>query len=526
MIVTKLLIRNIKISPTQSAILEDENKLTFLEFGERVVKLKNALLEMGVKKGDRIGLLMLNDFRVMEIFYACTAIGAIHVPLNYRYSNEELEFTINDSGIKVLFLHNEYSNLVPFLRERTPTVQQFILAENHLIDSELRNYEVIIKNQNATAYELTYDDVKEDDMCALFYTAGTTGQAKGVIYTHRNLMSFFYHTNSIQHITKETRVLHTAPMFHLAGFGPAFNTIAAGGINTTLRHFSLNSLVESIKKFKLTTVLMVPTMINMIINDPNLNIDDLSSLRKIQYGGSPMPLDLLNKTMELLPNVEFQQGYGMTEGTPLTALNHEHHIVDGTEKSIRRLKSAGQVVFGVELRIVDENGNDLGPEQVGEVIFRGPNMTKGYWNLSEETAAAIKNGWFHTGDMALMDEDHFIYIIDRKKDMIITGGENVYSVEVENILYKHPDVLEAAVIGVPDDKWGEAVKAIIVRKPGSTLNDREIIQFARACLAGYKLPKSVEFREELPKTSAGKIMKRKLKEPFWNSRSGISYPVQ
>ncbi|MGG1677209.1 long-chain-fatty-acid--CoA ligase [Neobacillus sp. NRS-1170] len=517
MIVTKLLIRNIKINPTQTAILEDENKFSYLEFGERVAKLKIALVEMGVQKGDRVGLLMLNDFRVMEIFYACTAIGAIHVPLNFRYSTEELEFVLNDSGIKFLFLHKEYSNLVPLLREKTPCVQQYILAENHSINSELKNYENLIKNQCATAHELHFDGVQENDVCALFYTGGTTGRAKGVIITHRNFMTYFYTTHSIQNITKESRVLHTAPMFHLAGFGPAFTTLATGGTNTTVRTFTLDSLVESIKKYQLTFVLMVPTMVNMIINDPKLNIDDLSSLRKIQYGGSPMPLDLLQKTMELLPNVEFQQGYGMTEAAPaLTILNHEHHIVDGTEKSIRRLRSAGQVVYGVELRIVDENGKDVGPEQVGEVIFRGPNMTSGYWNLPEETAASIKDGWFHTGDMAMMDENHFIYIVDRKKDMIITGGENVYSTEVENVLHKHPDVLEATVIGVPDEKWGEAVKAIIVRKPGSAVIENEIIQFARASLSGFKLPKSIDFRDELPKSTAGKILKRKLKEEYWN----------
>ncbi|MCU6598962.1 long-chain-fatty-acid--CoA ligase [Peribacillus frigoritolerans] len=520
MILTKGLIRNANLTPFKTAILEDEHCYTYGQLAERTAKLKNALKGMGVKKGDRVGLLMQNSFRYIEIFYATTAMGAIVVPLNYRLALEELEYVINDSGLKALFLHQEFLTLIPHLQEKTPSVKNFILAENEGIESNIISYEHLIAKENAKAQDLEYDEVNEEDVAGIFYTGGTTGRAKGVMLTHRNMISNYYQSSVTSFLDSNTNYLHIAPMFHLADGASTVNVTMVGGTHSIAKAFTPRAFLEAVGKYKVTSVTLVPTMINMVLQEPEFDKYDLGSLKRMTYGASPMPLALLKKAIGVFPQVQFLQAFGMTEASPaLTILSFEDHLLFATENNQEKLRSCGRAIIGVELKIIDENGNPVVAGQIGEVIAKGPNIMKGYWNMPEETASVIKNGWYHTGDMARIDDEQYIYIVDRKKDMIITGGENVYSPEVENVLFKHADVVEAVVIGVPDDKWGEAVTAIVVKKMGSTITEKEIIDFTRTSLANYKVPKSVVFTDELPKSAAGKILKRNLRDQYWKEIS-------
>ncbi|MGG0174741.1 long-chain-fatty-acid--CoA ligase [Gottfriedia acidiceleris] len=519
MIITKGLMYTAKIRPSQIAILEDGHRYTYSQLAERTAKLKNALKELGVQKGDRVGLLMFNNFRYIEIFFACTAIGAIYVPLNYRLSRGELKYVINDAEIKVLFLHKEFIDMVPFMREKTPSVEKYILAEDREIESELVSYENIIADKKVTSSVLDYEDVTEEDLAAIFYTGGTTGRSKGVVFTHRNIFSNYFQT--IQHVgfNHKTNFLHSAPMFHLATGASAINLVMVGGTQTIIRSFTSELFFETVEKYKVTMAMLVPTMLNMLLNDHGFHQHNLSSLNRIGYGASPMSLTLLQKAMRMLPEVQFGQGFGMTEAIGVAYLSYEDHDLFAKDGNESKLRSCGRGILGVELKVVDENAKPVMPGQIGEIIIRGKNIMKGYWNLPEETAKVLKNGWYHTGDMATVDDDHYLYIVDRKKDMIITGGENVYSREVEEVVYKHPDVLEVAIIGIPDEKWGEAVTAIVVKKANSTLMEQDIIEFIRPRLANYKVPKFVKFIDELPKTASGKILKRNLREQYWQDSS-------
>ncbi|MGG1677208.1 long-chain-fatty-acid--CoA ligase [Neobacillus sp. NRS-1170] len=519
MILTKGLIYTAKIRPSHTAILENGHAFTYSQLAERTARLKKVLKEMGVRKGDRVGLLMLNNFRYIEIFFACTAIGAIYVPLNYRFSIDELEYVMNDSGIKVLFLHREFLPLVQSLGVNTPSIEKYILAEDMEIESELVSYENMIAKENGTSFELDYDDVTEEDLAGIFYTGGTTGRSKGVMFTHRNIFSNYFQTINHVGFTHETNFLHSAPMFHLATGASAINLVMVGGTQTIIRSFTPKIFFETVETFKVTMAMLVPTMLNMVLNDLGFHQHDISSLNRIGYGASPMSLALLQKAMRMLPDVQFAQGFGMTEACGVAYLSYEDHKLFANEKDERKLRSCGRAILGVELKVVDENGNSMKTGQIGEIVIKGRNIMKGYWKLPEETAKVIKDGWYHTGDMATIDDDHYIYIVDRKKDMIISGGENVYSQEVEDVIYKLPDVLETALIGIPDEKWGEAVTAIVVKKANSTLTEKEIIEFIRPRLANYKVPKFVKFVDELPKTASGKILKRTLREQYWQGSS-------
>jgi long-chain acyl-CoA synthetase len=309
-------------------------------------------------------------------------------------------------------------------------------------------------------------------------------------------------------------------MFHLADTASTFAMTMVGGCHVFIPMFNPLSMLETIQREKVTATLLVPTMINALLNHPAVDHYDVSSLRRITYGGSPMPLELLKKGLQKWGPI-FAQAYGMTEAAPLlTMLDPQECSIDGTPEQIRRLASCGKESLGVEVRVVNVAGSDVKPGEIGEIIARGPNIMLGYWRMPEATAAAIVDDWYHTGDLATIDEENFLYIVDRAKDMIISGGENIYCVEVENALYTHPAVLEAAVVGIPDETWGEAIHAVVVCKPGTSVSSDELIAHARTQIAGYKTPRSIEFRTEaLPKSGAGKILKRDLREKYWVGKS-------
>jgi long-chain acyl-CoA synthetase len=357
-----------------------------------------------------------------------------------------------------------------------------------------------------------------DDLVGLFYTGGTTGRAKGVMLSHKNLTTNALHVAIEFRYTSDTNHLHVAPMFHLADTASTFAVTMLGGCHTFVDRFAPAAVLEAIERARVMHTTLVTTMVNALIQTPELGAYDLSSWRQFLYGAAPMPVALLKRAMELLP-CDFVQAYGMTEASPaLTSLTPEDHRRGIAEPGTiweRRLASAGQGDVGVDVRVVNEDGQEVAPGELGEVIARGPNITHGYWNQAQETAYGLRHGWLYTGDLAMVDEGNYIYLIDRKKDMIVSGGENVYSTEVEGALHSHPAVLEAAVIGVPDPTWGERVHAVVVLKSEHAVAAEELIMHCRQCIAGYKVPRSVEFTQALPKSGAGKILKAELRQRFW-----------
>jgi long-chain acyl-CoA synthetase len=362
-------------------------------------------------------------------------------------------------------------------------------------------------------------EAAETDLAGIFYTGGTTGRSKGVMLSHRNL--FASARNALASSDEEVFAcyLHAAPMFHIADFAATQIALLLGGANAIIRGFTREAVAQAITKFGVTNVFLVPTMIQMFVDQPGLDKIDLSSLKRVIYGASPISEAVLDRAMKALPHVEFLQAYGMTELSPVaTWLPWKDHCGEGRAKGHHR--SGGRPAPMVEVRIVDPSNNPVLPRVVGEIVVRGDIVMMGYWERPEETKKAIVDGWMRTGDGGFMDEDAYVYIVDRMKDMIVTGGENVYSAEVENCVAQHPAVAQCAVIGIPDEKWGEAVHAVVMRKPGSAVMETDIIEFCRARIAGYKCPRSVKIQDELlPLSGAGKILKRELRKPYWEGKT-------
>jgi len=508
--------------PSKTAVIDGEVRYNWREFDQRTKKLAAGLSNLGIKAGDSFALLALNSFRYLELHYGATRLGAKIVPLNIRFSPQELIYTLNDSESVALFVDDMFAPLVEKARSSLPGIQHYLHAGAGATPTGLTSYEAII--ENSAGWETFQDaDLQDEDLVGIFYTGGTTGNPKGVMLTNRNIVSNAMHVTINSRYVPEDVYLHVAPMFHLADGASTFAITMLGGTHAFLPMFDPIKTLTCIQNNKVTCMLLVPTMINALIQVPNIKDYDLSSWRSILYGASPIPVAVLKKAMQILP-CQFAQGYGMTEAAPLlTGLSSDAHRAgfeaeEGT-LAYRRLMSAGQPVPGVVVRVVNDEMQDIKPGQVGEVIARGPNIMQGYWKLGKESAYGLRDGWLHTGDLATIDEDFYVYIVDRAKDMIVSGGENIYSVEVENALYKHPATLEAAVVGIPDDKWGEKVHAVVVFKPGQSASEEELVETCREYIGGYKLPRSFEFVEALPKSGAGKILKRNLREKYWEGHN-------
>ncbi|PID04057.1 fatty-acid--CoA ligase [Sporosarcina sp. P2] len=519
MIFTKSLLYAARTYPEKLAIIDGKHKFSYRELINRTAKLKQSLQGKGIKKGDRVGMLMLNDFRYIELMYGVTALGAIVVPLNIRSNPEELAFILNNAGVTILYIHKEFLPVVPYLKGNVSGVRHFILAEDaKLMESiesdDIESYEKLIDAQPDG--KLAYEGVDDEDIVGIFYTGGTTGRPKGVMLTHKNLTVNSYHMLANIKCAEDDVYLHAAPMFHLADQASTNLFTMLGATHAIIRMFTPQGVLQAIQDAKVTVCTLVPTMLNFLFHDPEFQNYNLSSLRRLTYGASPMSIALLKKSQTMMPHVKFNQAFGMTETAPvLTILKEKDHIIGGTEKEEKRLTSCGQAVQGVEIKVVNPEGNEVPNHQVGELIARGANIMKGYWDLPEETAHAIRAGWYYTGDLGYKDEDEYYYIVDRAKDMIITGGENVYSIEVEEVLSSHPAILECAVFGIPDERWGETVKACVVLKTPDLVTEEDIISFAKQHLATYKVPKTVVLLDELPKSGAGKILKRTLRDQFW-----------
>jgi long-chain acyl-CoA synthetase len=495
-------------------VYEGDKTFTYKEIYNRALRLAGGLKKLGIGKGMRVGVLMFNNYRWYDLYYGLAAAGCILVPLNYRLANPEIEYQINDSGCKMIIFDPEFTKVVDDINGNLRTVEHYVYTGPESPFKGAIPYDTLLE---ADPFEA---DVRADDLFGIYYTGGTTGLAKGVMLTHKNILANAFQLCVHINLTGDHLAMHAAPMFHLADGAANFAITLAGGSHVSVKAFEPLAVLKTIEEYKVTCALLVPTMINMLINHPDVGKYDLSSMRLIWYGASPIAPEVLQRAMDIF-KCDFCQLYGMTEAGPiLTVLLPKDHIVDSNDpKSVKKLMSAGRQIIGVQLRVVDKSGKDVKPGEVGEVIAKGDNIMVGYWGKPVETEEVLtKDGWYWTRDLAEIDENGYIYIVDRAKDMIISGGENIYSIEVESVLYKHPAVLEAAVIGCPDEKWGEAVKACVVLKPGMKATESEIIDFCKKRIASYKCPKSVDFLDALPKSGAGKIMKRELREKYWKGR--------
>ncbi len=518
MLLHDVLSHAVKLYANKIALVDGDSEFTYRQASERVHRLAAGLLSLGLKPGDHIAILANNSHRYWETYFVADIAGMPLAPLNIRLAAHELEFILNDGEIKALLLGMEYLDLYNQFKEKTPGLEHVILLNAESTDGFV-DYEALIAKHEPL--KKSAREWREDDMLNLCYTGGTTGLPKGVMLSQRNVVSNAQHAIAITRFRESDTWLHVAPMFHLADAWACYSVTMAGGTHAFTPGFAPQSTLEAIEKHHVTKTILVPTMINFLVNFPGLTSYDTSSLDMVLYGASPMPIDRIQAAVRAL-GPKFMQAYGMTETAPLlTSMQLEWSTYDGSEKDTRRLGSCGREVPGVEVRVVDqETGKDVKPGQVGEIIARGPNIMLGYWKREKETAEALRDGYMHTSDLATIDEDNFIFIVDRSKDMIISGGENVYSTEVENAIYEHPAVLEAAVIGIPDPNWGEAVLAIVVLKDGATVTEKEIIDHCHALIAGYKCPKQVVLHSSpLPKSGPGKILKTELRKPYWEGRT-------
>jgi long-chain acyl-CoA synthetase len=478
------------------AVVCGGSRLNYEELAKRCRQLAGGLRRLGVEPGDRVAVLMRNCHRYLEAYLAIPGMGAVIVPLNSRHSLIELRYALRDCGPKVLLVDEAHASTAAELDDCVGTI---------LACPE--SYEALLARSDETPLGGPSD---ENDLAGVFYTGGTTGAAKGVMLSHRNLMTNGYHLLFLLQLQAEDVYLHAGPMFHLADAWSNYVVTWAGGKHVFVPAFEPASVLNTIAIERVTCSAWVTTMINLVINHQGVNEADLGSLRLLMHGGAPIAQDLLERAIRAL-GCSFMQLYGMTEASPvLTALRSEETLVGDV-----RLRSAGLEVPGVEVTVRRPDGTRCRPMEIGEVVARGANLMLGYWHRKEETNEALRGGWYWSGDAGYLDESGYLYIVDRLKDMIITGGENVYSIEVENAIHSHKAVLECAVIPVPDEVWGERVHALIALKPGSTLTIDDLRAHCRELIADYKSPRSVEFLEALPKSGAGKILKRELRQKYW-----------
>jgi long-chain acyl-CoA synthetase len=523
MLIYQTLERARRLYPSSEAFVDGERRMTYAELGDRVDCLAGTLAAAGLEPGARAGILMQNRVEYTEAYFGVEKAGGVLAPLNQRLAPPEIAFILNDAEATHLLLDAAYLPLYARFRDDVPTLRSVLVVGDagDLDRTTVQAYEDALAA--ATPMREPARAWQPDDMVQLYYTSGTTGKPKGVILTQENVMANARHAIMAMHFDDRDVWVHGTPMFHLADAWASWTITWVGGRHIYLRDFSPVSYLTALQEHRVTVSLLVPTMINAIVNEPRVREFDVSSLRLLAFGASPMPVDRLKAAMAVFPNVTFIQLYGMTETAPFaTALRYDERIVGGPEQISRRLASCGREIPGVEARVIRPDGSEVTPGEVGEIVMRGPNIMKGYWRQPEVSAETLRGGWMHSGDMATVDEEGYIFIVDRLKDMIITGGENVYSTEVENVMYQHPAVLEAAVIGIPDPHWGERVHAVVVLKEGQSVEPDALADFCRRFIAGYKIPRSFEFVDALPKTGSGKIQKAEIRAAHWREHEATT----
>lgn len=507
---TQALHRAMQQKGPQVATICGQRRRTWNEIGERVARLAAGLKSLGVEPGDRVGILSLNSDRYLEYLFATWWAGAAINPCNIRWSPHEIAYALDDCDTRVLLVDDAFAEMVPKLRELSKSLATLIHAGEQATPEGMLSYEALIDQHAPVADALR----RGDELAGVLYTGGTTGFPKGVMLTHTNMFSSALAVLTAGVTNADAVFLLAAPMFHVAAIAVVNSHSLVAGRFVFVPMFSPEGVCKAIAAHGATHTFLVPTMIQMLADSPSRGEYDLSSLKSVAYGASPIQESLLDRAMGALPGVDFMQVYGMTELGPLvSALSAWHH---GAGRGAGKIRSAGRAVTTVEARIVDPAGAELPRGQVGEIALRGPGVMQGYWNKPEETKRVLSgDGWYRSGDGAYMDDEGFIFIVDRIKDMIVSGGENVYSAEVENAVARHPAVAACAVIAIPSEQWGEAVHAVVVPKDGMAVTEAEIIAHCKELIAGYKCPRSVEFRDALPLSGAGKVLKTKLREPYW-----------
>jgi acyl-CoA synthetase (AMP-forming)/AMP-acid ligase II len=513
--ITQSVKRAVQQNPRGRATVFGARTRRWDEFGARVARLGAGLQSIGVQPGDRVAVLALNSDRYLETYAAVPWAGAVVVPLNIRWAAAENVYAINDSGAKALIVDDTFAALAASIRPELGSVGEIIHMGDAAPPAGMTSYEHLIESS------ARMPDVGRsgEDLAGIFYTGGTTGFPKGVMLSHRSLWACAAANMAIFPVSRDFIYLHAAPMFHIADFSMTMVTLSAGAQNAIIPGFTAERVLAAIEEHRVTSVLLVPTMIHMLVTHPQLAKTDTSSLKDLIYGASPMPEELLRQAMHALPHCRFIHAYGQTELSPtVTTLPPEYHTLNGPAAD--KLTSVGRAVSSCEVEVVDAEGVEVPRGAIGEIRVRGLNTMLGYWNKPEETAATFRDGWVYTGDAGRMDEEGFLYIVDRIKDMIISGGENVYTVEVENACLKHPAVSQCAVIGIPHETWGETVHAIVVVKDGEQVLAEDLIAHCHRLIAGYKCPRSIEFRSEpFPLSGAGKVLKRQLRAPHWEGRN-------
>lgn len=511
--VTQILAQAVLEQPNRAATIFGERRRLWREVGDRVPRLAAALRKLGVVPGDCVAALAMNSDRYLELFFAIPWAGAVFTPLNIRWSPVENSFVLRDSGSRVLFVDDDFLDHASQLEGHAG--RHLIYIGEGATPPGMLSYEALID-----AHDPIEDaDRRGDDPYIVLYTSGTTSQSKGVVLSHRNVMSVSVAFLATLPRREDLVHLHVGGMFHLSGAGPSWYITLSGGTHVILPKFDPVPVMRAIAAHRATNIVLVPTMINMLMLHPEVGEHDLSSVHTCVYGGSPMPEAVLHGALRALPGWGFHQIYGMTETAGYAvAFRWEDHR-KALAEAPQRLKSAGRTVPGMRIRISRADGSEAATGETGEVWIRGDNVMTHYLNNPEASAATLGSDWMRSGDAGYVDGDGYLYIADRIKDMIVTGGENVYSVDVERAIYAHPAVREAAVIGIPSDRWGEAVHAVVVLKDGRSLGAEELIAHCKALIGGYKCPRSVEFRQEaLPVTPVGKVRKNVLRDPHWRDR--------
>ena len=500
----------------QPAVVAHGRAVTYRELDRRVSSLGSALEEIGVAPGARVGFLGANSLAHFECWIGVPAAGRVLVSLNFRLSPAELAFIARDCELDLLIVDRAQLESGRAIRREAGIGLPLVLDDaddGAGLPDDCMPYSRLLEHAPAASR-----DIPEDDLAAISYTGGTTGKPKGVMLSHANLLANARHNLVATQHAQTDRWLHVCPMFHVAGIANLFACTWVGGLQILLPRFDPRAVIDTVRREEITHIVLVPTMLAMLLDELDKEPgDELPTLRHIQYAASPIAPALQRRALERF-ECDVVQFYGMTEAAPtVTRLSAEDHRrgFAGEEPYASRLCGIGVPVVGVEVDVRDGAGTPLAPGEIGELYLRGPNVMLGYWKRPHETEAALVEGWYRSGDAARADPDGYLYVVDRLKDMIITGGENVYSVEVEGALIEHPAVAEAAVFGVPDARWGESVHAIVTLRPGHTTNEAELIEHCRTLIAGYKVPRSIELRSDpLPKSGAGKLLKSVLREAY------------
>ncbi len=500
-----LLINSASKYPQRTAIISQEGRWTYQAFNERTNRLAGALLKAGLTKGDRIAVLFYNSSYFVEAYFAAVKIGLVVTPINFRFTGCEIAYVLNDAQPLLLLYGPEFEKTLRAVRDQLESVQHFVSP--HGTGTSLAvDYEDFLAGGQADI-AIPASEVSENDPCQLMYTSGTTGKPKGVTLTHRNVLWNLFNTIWAREDKSGERAVIVGPLYHTAALNNHLTIqIALGGTSIIIRKFEPESLLQTIEREKATIVSGAPALYNMLLQHPGAARYDTRSITKCTSGSDKLPMEIKKRLLKFFPNIKgVYDVYGLTEASPgITILN--------AADSLRKDGSVGKILPFVDARIVDADHIRLPPGEVGELICRGPNVMQGYHNNPQATAESLQNGWLFTGDLARMDDEGFLYIVDRKKEMIVSGGENIYPREVEEVIIRHPSVADVAVIGIPHPKWGETVKAFVVPRQGQEIDEKEVIEFCKTYLASYKKPTIVAFVPEIPRNPSGKALKRLLKE--------------